>query len=102
MGAELRDSAPSRTGTGKGAGSGKGSPEGLELGRNGDPRQTLEDFEDLVSAGWGKGKDVGKISLETEALTSPRGGPAHQVSRDSGGDECVRAIDQGSADEQHD
>lgn len=71
MGAELRDSTPIRTGTGKGAGSGKGSHEGLELGRNGDPRQTLKDFEDLISASWGKGKDVGKMSLETEALTSP-------------------------------
>lgn len=71
VGAELRGSTLSRTGTEKGAGSGKGSDESLELGRNGEPGRTLKDFEDLVSAGWGKGKDVGKMSLEIEALTRP-------------------------------
>lgn len=102
VGAELRGSALSRTRTEKAAGSGKGSDEGLELGRNREPGRTLKDFEDLVSGGWEKGKDVGKMSLETEALPRPRGGPAYQVSRDSGGDERVRAIDQGSTDKQHD
>lgn len=80
VGAKLRGSALSRTATEKGAGSGKGSDEGLELGRNREPGRTLKDFEDLVSAGWGKGKDVGKMSLEIEPLARPRGGPAYQVS----------------------
>ena len=98
-----QEAAPSRTRTRtrKGTGSGKGSDGGLELGGEGGRRRILKDFEDLVSVGWGRRKDMGKMDLETEALASPQGGSAYQVSRDSSGDEGIRAVDQGSTDKQH-
>lgn len=72
----------------------------MELGRKGGRWQILKDFEDLVSAGGGRGREV-KMGLETEALANPRGGSAYQVSRDSSGDEGIRAVDQGSTGKQH-